>query len=164
MERVLVVGCSGAGKTVFSWRLAERTGLPLLHLDQHFWRAGWVPPEREIWHRQVSEFIAAARWIMDGNYGGCLALRLARADTVFFLELPRWLTLLRVLRRTLTHLGRTRADLAPGCPERFDLGFLKYIWHFNRDHRPRLLAALAQFQGRVVTFRRPAEIEAWLAG
>ncbi len=163
MERVLVVGCSGAGKTCFSECLAVRTGLPLVHLDRHFWRAGWAQPEKEIWHRQVSALIADETWIMDGNYGGCLDLRLARADTVFFLDMPRWLTLVRVIRRTLAYLGRSRADLAPDCIERFDPGFLKYIWSFRRDHRPRLMQALQQYAGTVVTFRSRAEIEAYLA-
>lgn len=164
MERVLVVGCSGTGKTHFSHRLAARTGLPLLHLDRYFWRAGWMQPDRETWRQQVGELVAGDHWILDGNYGGCLELRLARADTVFFLDLPRRLALLRVIRRTLAHLGRSRADLAEGCVERIDLGFLKYVWSFRCKHRPRLTAALAQFQGHVVTFRNPAEIEAYLDG
>lgn len=164
MERVLVVGCAGAGKTWFSECLAVRTGLPLVHLDRHFWRPGWVTPETEDWRRQVDALIAAPRWIMDGNYGGTLERRLPRADTVFFLDLPRSVSLWRVLKRTLQHYGKVRGDLAEGCPERFDLAFLRYIWNYRRDHRPAVVAKLRAFQGNLVTFRSRAEIGAYLAG
>lgn len=163
MERVLVIGCAGVGKTHFSKALAARTGLPLVHLDRHFWRAGWVAPEAEAWRQRVDALTAEPRWIMDGNYGGTLERRLPRADTVFFLDLPRRLSLFRVLRRTLRHRGRVRPDLAEGCPERFDLAFLRYIWNYRAAHRPHVLARLADFEGALVTFRTRREIEAYLA-
>jgi adenylate kinase family enzyme len=141
MNRVLVVGCSGAGKTEFARRLSDRTGLPVIHLDKEFWQPGWMPPEPAAWRRRVEELAAQPRWIMDGQYVGTIGRRLERADTVVFCDTPRWLCLTRVLQRTARNYGRTRVDLAPGCPEQIDRQLLAYIWNYEREHRPRLVEA-----------------------
>lgn len=163
MNRVLVIGCAGAGKTVFARQLSKRTGLPLIHLDREFWQPGWIPPERDAWRRRVEALAAAPRWIMDGQYGSSISLRLRHADTVFFLDTPRWLCMSRVLRRTLRNYRRTRGDMAAGCPERFDAEFLSYVWNFERDHRARMQASLVGFPGRVIVLKHPSAVRACLA-
>ena len=117
MRRVLVIGSGGSGKTTVSRLLAEKTGLPLFHLDALYWRPGWVEPSKAEWLETVQRLIAGDRWILDGNYGGTLRLRLDACDTVVFLDLPRLVCLGNVVRRRLEHLGRTRVDIAAGCPE-----------------------------------------------
>jgi adenylate kinase family enzyme len=121
MERVLVIGSPGSGKSTLATELAQRTGLPLIHLDQQYWRAGWIEPDKGDWATEVEALIAGERWIIDGNYSGTLGRRLTRADTVVDLELPGWLCFFRVLRRVLTSWRRVRPDMAEGCPERLDL-------------------------------------------
>jgi adenylate kinase family enzyme len=162
VQRVLVVGSPGAGKSTLARHIAHITGLPLIHLDQHFWRPGWQEPDQAIWAGRVAALIAWPRWVMDGNYGGTLPLRLAAADTVILLDLPTWLCLVRVLRRVIASYGRTREDLAPGCPERFDLAFLVYVWRYHRREGPRHLAALTAFGGRLIRLSRRAEIAAFV--
>ena len=88
MKRVLVIGSPGSGKSTLATELARRTGLPLIHLDKEHWRPDWIEPTREQWQRQVAELVSRPSWIIDGNYGGSLAPRLARADTVVDLEFP----------------------------------------------------------------------------
>jgi adenylate kinase family enzyme len=163
-ERVLVLGCAGAGKTVFARRLTQARGLPLVTLDQEDWQPGWVEPDKQNWVAKVETLIAAPRWIMDGNYVGTLPLRLARADTIIFLDLPRLLCLRRAIGRILRNLGRTRDDMAPGCPERFDWKFLVYIWNFPAVYRPRVLAALRGFRGALTVCRSSRDAEAYLTG
>ena len=145
MQRVLVIGISGAGKSTFSRALAARTGLPLIHLDKEFWQPGWMQTPRPQWRAKVAELAAGERWIMDGNYAGTLDLRLPRADTVVWFDYPRLLCLRRVAWRAVTSYGRVRRRYGRGCPERFDLEFLRYIWTFNAKERPRVVAALEQF-------------------
>ena len=159
MRRVLVLGIPGAGKSTFSRALAARTGLPLIHLDKEFWQPGWVETPRPHWRVRMAELVAGEHWIMDGNYAGTLDLRLPRADTVVVFDFPRLVCLRRAVWRAATTYNRVRSDMAAGCPERFDLEFLRYIWTFNTKERPKKAAALEQFSGHItpVVFRRDSE-------
>ncbi len=163
MQRVLVLGCAGAGKSTLSIELARRTGLPLIHLDKHYWRPGWVEPTRDEWRAQVAALLERPSWIMDGNYGGTVAQRLARADTAIFLDFPAWRCLWRVIKRIALSYGRTRPDLAEGCPEHIDFPFFLYVLRFRRRSRPNLEAALAGFSGRVIRLTAPGQVRRYLA-
>jgi len=163
MERVLVLGSPGAGKSTFARRLAERSGLPLIHLDKYFWRPGWVEPPPDEWQRTIEKLLQEPRWIMDGDYSRTLGLRLQRADTTFLLDTPRWLNTARVMRRIISGYGRTRPDLADNCPERLDWEFLKYVWNYPQKLRPRIANMLEEHRGTVITFRNSREVEMYLA-
>src|SRR4051812_43420428 len=106
MQRVLVIGPGGAGKSTFAVELAQRTGLPLIHLDALYWRPGWVEPAKGEWASTVEGLVATERWLLDGNYGGTMTARLRRCDTVIFLDRSRWLCLWRVIRRRAQYRGR----------------------------------------------------------
>lgn len=165
MKRVLVIGSGGSGKTAVARRLAERTGLPLVHLDALYWRPGWVPTPADEWRATVQQLVTADAWIMDGNYGGTLDLRLEACDTVVFLDLPRIVCLWRVLKRQLRYLGRVRPDLPPGCRERLSWDFLAWIWTYPVRRRGDILKRLAALapRKRVVVLRSGAAIEELLA-
>lgn len=145
MRRVMVIGCSGAGKTTLACRLAERLSLPLVHLDSHYWRPGWQMPSTDEWRLQVMALVAASSWIMDGNYPDTYDIRMPRADTLIWLDYPRATCVRRVLWRTISSYGRTRAELPAGCPERFDPAFLRYVWDFRAKQRPRIVHAIERF-------------------
>ncbi len=87
-QRILVIGCGGAGKSAFAREMGRRTNLPVVHLDRLYWRPGWVKTEATEWNRVVKEALSADQWIMDGNYGGTLSLRFQACDAVVFLDLP----------------------------------------------------------------------------
>ena len=158
MQRVLVLGCSGTGKSVLARRLGERTGLPVIHLDQHYWFQGWTALDGPSWRARVAELTAQPAWIMDGNHPHSLPRRLAVADTVILLDLPAWRCLARVLRRQIRFYGRVRPDMAAGCPERFDWDFMHYIWNFRKQRLPSIRAALETFEGRTVLLKSSREI------
>ncbi|MGZ8457629.1 MAG: hypothetical protein ACXWZ4_13600, partial [Gemmatirosa sp.] len=114
---------------------------------------------------EVEALVAGPAWVMDGNYGGTLDLRLAASDAVVFLDLPRVVCLTRVLGRALRYRGRSRPDMAPGCPERLSWEFVRWVWEYPTRRRPdvlRRLAALAPTT-RVVVLRSPRAVDAWLA-
>ncbi|MGH7024991.1 MAG: hypothetical protein ACREEB_15575 [Caulobacteraceae bacterium] len=144
MQRIAIVGCSGGGKSTLARELGARLGLPVVHMDTLFWKPGWTESDREEFVARVDAAAAAERWVMEGGFITHSTARFARADTVIWIELPRWLCLWRAFARMLVNFGRSRADLAPGCPERFDLPFYRYIWDYNRKTYPRMARALAE--------------------
>jgi adenylate kinase family enzyme len=165
VKKVMVIGCSGAGKSVFSRRLGAITGLPVIHLDQHHWRPGWVDPPKDVWRDQLAELLDRAAWIMDGNFGSTMEMRLAHCDTAIFLDFPRHVCTWRVLKRALTYRGTTRPDLAPGCPEKIDLPFLKWVWDFPKRSRHHVLERLSRVADRIsiVKLHNDRETDEFLA-
>lgn len=165
MRRIAVLGSSGSGKSTLARQLGEILGLPVVHMDVLFWRPGWVEAPEEEWRTLHDEAVRGDAWIIDGNYSRTWETRLPRADTIVFLDLPRWRCLWRVLWRRVRYAGRTRPDMAPGCPEKVDREFLAWVWQWHAQHRPRHLAALREY-GRekdVVILRSPREVRAFLA-
>lgn len=147
MQRVLIIGCSGAGKSTLAKKMAQLTQLPLIHLDQHYWKPNWVETSRDLWAQQVQTLIETPTWIMDGNYGGTMDQRITRADTIIFLAFPTWICLFRVCKRTIRYWRTSRPDMTPGCPERFTWAFLYYIATYNQTRKPKILAKLASIEG-----------------
>ena len=126
------------------------------------WREGWVESSREELEVTLAPILAGERWLIDGNYGGTMAARLERAETVVYLDYPIRLCLWRTLVRVLRFRGRTRPDMAPGCPERFDPAFFLYIFNWNRGPRLRTEAKLMGHEAKVKRFRRPRQLRAWM--
>jgi adenylate kinase family enzyme len=164
VERILIIGSPGAGKSTLGAEMALRTGLPLVHLDQLHWKPGWVESSPAEFDSKLLEAIARPRWIIEGNYGRTLPLRLARADTVVDLHLPRWQCVLGIFRRAIAHRGRTRSDMAPGCPERLNWEFVIYTLRFAGGGRQRIERTLSGFAGRRITLRSRREVRRFLDG
>jgi adenylate kinase family enzyme len=162
VQRVVIVGPGGAGKSTLARRLAARSGLPLIHLDEHFWHPGWIETPRDTWRMRQRELFAGDAWIADGNYSATLDERLPRADTVIFLDFPVWRTIPRALRRSIGQRGT--AVQAEGCPERVDVQFLRWIANYRRRSRPVVLAAIAEHapQARVHVLRNPRAVDAFV--
>ena len=142
MQRVLVIGCSGTGKSTFALALGARTGLPVVHIDQLFWLPGWVIAPNDEYRARLDDVLARQRWIIDGMNTSTFDRRVPRADTIIWLQRSRLACCWRVGRRVLSSFGQVRPDMAPGCPEKFDWEFMKYIWSFPSKYQPRVVAAL----------------------
>jgi adenylate kinase family enzyme len=145
MKRVLVIGGPGSGKSTLARRLHAMTGLPLFHLDQLFWRPGWRKTPKAEWESTLRQLAAREEWIMDGCYDSSFHIRMPRADTVIWLDLPRRVAFPRVLRRIAMGFGRVRQDAAPGCPEWLDWEFLRWAWTFRRAHEAVYRQALVEY-------------------
>ena len=134
-RRIAVLGPSGSGKSYVAVRLARSTGLPLVHLDRLAYGPGWreTPPEELL--RAHAELIAQPEWVIDGNYTNIgKAERIHRADVAIVLATRRPTCMRRILRRTILGYGRHRPDMATGCRERLDVGFLRFCWDWHRRH------------------------------
>lgn len=100
-RRILVIGPAGSGKSTFAGALSTRTGLPVIHLDVHYWRPGWVRPPEDEWREQQRNLLKGDAWIADGNYLETLGLRLELAEDVVLLDTPWWVCARRALLRGL---------------------------------------------------------------
>lgn len=161
MKKIVVVGSPGSGKSTLAQQLGELTKLPVYHLDALFWKPGWTPTARDEWERLQRELVRKSEWIIDGNYGSTLDIRMAAADTIIFFDLSRWVTAYRVMKRRVMYHGKTRPDLTEGCPEQLDFEFVKFVWNFRRDKRPAILEKLEKYSAskRVIILRKKADAE-----
>jgi adenylate kinase family enzyme len=163
MQRVLIIGPCGAGKSTLARQLGKRLALPVFHMDKLNWQSGWIESSKAEIRARLRTIIAGEQWLIDGNYGGTLAERLARADAVIYLDYPIRLCVTRLLRRIWRYRGRSRPDMPEGCPERFDLAFLMYVVRWNSGPRSRTEAALRGHEAMVRCFKSPAALNDWIA-
>jgi adenylate kinase family enzyme len=164
MRRVVILGCSGSGKSTFARAMGERLGLPVVHLDALFWRPGWVEPDKDEFRAKVAAAVEGDAWITDGNYvGRTFELRLPRADAVIFLDQPRWLCLWRIFKRSWTDRRKRRADLAEGCYENISWDFTLWVWTFEKKSRPRIEQTVAAHGKPMITLSGDREVAAFLA-
>ena len=147
MERILIIGCGGSGKSTLARQLGELLNLPVVHLDKLFWHPGWVESTQEEMDEKIHAALQKPKWIMDGNYNRTLPERLEYCDAVIYLDFSRVACLLGVVRRILTTYGKVRPDMGEGCPERFDLDFLKWVWNFNKNKREQYYRMLNETDG-----------------
>jgi adenylate kinase family enzyme len=162
LQRVLVIGPCGAGKSTLAVELAQKLNLPVFHMDQLNWQPGWVESSKDEIREKLAGIVAADCWLIDGTYGGTLGERLVRADTVVYLDYPIRLCVARLLRRIWTYRGRTRPDMTEGCPERFDLEFLIYLLRWNSGPRLRTDQRLKGHEHKVVRLRSPHQLRRWM--
>mgnify|MGYP002512248686 CR=1 FL=1 len=147
MEKILIIGCPGSGKSTFARALHEKTGLPLYHLDMLFWNADKTAVEKSVFKARLCDVIKEDAWIIDGNYSRTIEMRLSRCDTVIYLDFSRFACIRGVVKRVLTTYGTVRPDMGEGCPERFDLDFLKWVWNFNKNKREKNYQLLNETPG-----------------
>jgi adenylate kinase family enzyme len=148
---------AGAGKSTFSQELAAKTGLPVIHLDVHFWKPGWVEPSEDEWREKQRVLIAGDEWILDGNYHATLDLRLKRADTVVYLDTSWWVCAWRALVRGV----RKRPvgfQLPDGCAEPAlrrlceEWSLAWRIWRVRRSDRERELGIVSGHANHVTLY------------
>jgi adenylate kinase family enzyme len=163
MQRIVVMGPPGSGKSTIARHLGARFNLPVFHLDQVWWRPGWIETPPEVFHAEVARIAALPAWVIDGNYTAAIEPRFRAADWVVYLDVPAWLSLVRVSRRIVTGYGRVRPDLPEGCPEKIDLAFLRFTWTWNRVRRERNLALVQSFDGRKIILRGRGAARRFLA-
>jgi adenylate kinase family enzyme len=136
MRKTVIIGCGGSGKSTLARRLGEILKIEVVHLDKLYWRPNWVEPPKDEWQKTVEEILKRDSWIMDGNFGGTMEMRLQACDTAIFLDFPPTACIYRVLKRRLKYRNTNRPDMSVGCNEKVDLEFLLWVWNYRKTKKP----------------------------
>lgn len=141
MKKIIVIGCPGSGKSTFSKSLHKITGIPLFHLDMMFWNADKTTVEKSVFLERLSEAIQGSEWIIDGNYGSTMELRLQECDTVVFLDYPLDVCLEGIKERR----GKKRSDMPWIETDEADTEFVEFIKNYNSQSRPQVMELLDRY-------------------
>ena len=165
MKRVLVIGCPGAGKTTFAKQLADKTGLPLIHLDYYYHDKSkdyYSQINKPAWFAKVRELTNKPAWIIDGNYSSTFPERFEAADTIFYFDVPLGTRLHGVLIRRWRYRNKKRSDMPADWQETISWEFMKFVWRFEK-YRPRIENVLnKETSKKVIKFKSRAAAQKYL--
>lgn len=155
MKRILVIGCPGAGKSTFSRKLADKTKLPLYHLDMIWHKSDKTTVTREEFDKALGNILMQDEWIIDGNYGRTLEPRLKACDTVFLFDLPTDVC----LKGAMSRIGKKREDM-PWVEDEFDPKFKQWIIDFSKNEMPHVLNLLERHSDKdIVIFKSHSDVD-----
>ena len=162
-----VAGHTGSGKSTLAKRLGERYGLPVLHMDTVHFLPGWVERPFAEEEAMVRQFLDenAGGWVIDGNYSKtCYARRLKEADKIIVLWFSPLVCLWRAVRRWQQNKGRVRESSAPGCEEKIDAEFVRWILHDGRTAKKRaeIERIGEEYPEKYVMIRNQRELDGFL--
>ena len=159
MKKIIVIGCPGSGKSTFSRALHGKTGIPLYHLDMMNWNADKPTVETSVFRERLSAVLVKDAWIIDGNYGSTMELRMAACDTVIFLDYPVEVCLDGIQRRR----GIKRSDM-PWVETEEDAQFIEFVKSYNEQQKPKVLALLEKYRDKnVIVLTERAKADAFLS-
>ncbi len=158
MNRIMIIGCPGSGKSTLARMLAQKTGLPLYHLDIMYWNPDRTTKPKEEFRAELRRIVALPEWIIDGNYGSTLELRMEACDTVIFLDYPVDVCLAGISERR----GKPRVDM-PWTETQVDEEFIEFIKNYNRDSRPKVLELIEKYSNKnIIVLKSRNEADEWL--
>lgn len=158
MNRIMIIGCPGSGKSTFARALASKMGLPLYYLDMMYWNPDRTTKPKEEFRAALRETVALPEWIIDGNYGSTLEIRMEACDTVIFLDYPVEVCISGVEERR----GKPRPDM-PWVEVEPDLEFIEFIKKYNAESRPKVIELLEKYNEKnIIIFKSRAEADEYL--
>ena len=160
MKKVIVIGCPGSGKSTLSRELHKKTGIPLYHLDMMYWNADKTTVEKRVFLNRLSAAFEKDEWIIDGNYGSTMELRMAACDTVIFLDYPLDICLEGIKERR----GKPRSDM-PWIETEEDAEFIEFIKSYNEQQKPKVVELIEKYSNKnIIILRSREQANAFLNG
>ena len=160
MQRIVVIGCPGSGKSTLSRELHSKTGISLYHLDMMYWNADKTTVEKSVFLGRLAAVLKKDEWIIDGNYSSTMDLRIAACDTVIFLDYPLDLCLAGIRERR----GKPRSDM-PWIETEEDAEFIEFIKSYNEKQKPKVLDLLQKYSDKeIIILKSREQANAFLSG
>ena len=157
MKKIIVIGCPGSGKSTFARALHNQTGIPLYHLDMMYWNADKTTVEKSVFIDRLSAVLEKDEWIVDGNYMSTMEIRLARCDTVFFLDYPLDVCLDGIEKRR----GKPRSDM-PWIESEADAEFIEFIKNYNSQIKPKVMELITEYCNKnIIVFKSREQADAF---
>ena len=161
-NRISIVGGSGSGKSTLSNILSKELNLPAIHLDAINFNANWVEIDKDERDKIISTKSEEEKWIIDGNYNKTLKERFDKADLIIWLDYSTFMQLKGVLKRYFKTRNNERLEI-PGCKERLDFNFIKYVATYNKKKRHVIVDYLKDVpKEKVLIFKRQKDLNKWL--
>ena len=158
MKKIIVIGCPGSGKSTFSKVLHKKTGIPLFHLDMMYWNADRTTVDKSVFRERLSNTIKLDEWIIDGNYGSTMEMRIEACDTVFFLDYPLEVCLRGIEERK----GKERTDM-PWIENEEDAEFIEFVKNYNSQSRPKVMELLHKYSDKdIYIFKNRIEADEFI--
>lgn len=158
LEKVIVIGCSGSGKSTFSIKLAQLTKLPLFHLDNIWWRNDKTHIERSEFDQKLSEIMQGDKWIIDGDYSRTYEVRIKEANTIIFLDFPLRVCLDGIKKR----VGTKRSDI-PFLESELDPELINQVNEKYSKNRSMVYLLKEKYQSKEwIIFNSHEEVASWL--
>ena len=161
-NRISIVGGSGSGKSTLCNILAKELNLPAIHLDAINFNANWVEIDKKERDKIISAKSSEDKWIIDGNYNKTLKKRFEKADLIIWLDYSTFMQLKGVFKRFLKTRNKERVEI-PGCKERLDFTFIKYVATYNKKKRHVIVENLkGMSKDKVLIFKKQKDLNKWL--
>ena len=158
MKKVIIIGCCGSGKSTLARHLHACTGIPLFHLDQLNWNEDKTTVEKEVFLKRVQDVIQKDSWIIDGNYGSSIEMRMQACDTVFFLDYPVDICIQGIHER----VGKVRTDI-PWVEDEVDEDLIEFVRNYEKEDRPEILELLSKYKEKDIhIFRNRKDAKIYL--
>ena len=162
VKRISIIGGSGSGKSTLANILSKELNIPAIHLDAINFQPNWVRIDKSKRDNIILSKSNDDKWIIDGNYNETLQDRLEKADLIIWLDYSTFAHLKGITKRIYKNFNKDKPEL-PGCKERLNFTFLKYVFSYNKKKRPIILNILKNIsQDKLLIFNKQKDLNKWL--
>lgn len=145
-KRIMIIGCSGSGKSYFARELRDIINVPIYYLDRIYWRENWTHISDEELVEEIEKIVKKDEWIIDGDYFDSMELRMKNADVIYYLDMPIDLCIEQENKRR----GTKREDLPEYLEEKYDPEFIDWIKDYETKRKPKTLMLLNKYKDKEI--------------
>lgn len=156
--KILVIGSCGAGKSTVAKTISSKLGIPLIGLDQYYWKPGWKKPSSKEWRAKVSQLVKKKAWVMDGNYLNTFDIRFPASDAIVIVDVNRFVCLWRILKRRIL---QNRPDKLDQCPEKVGIQFILWVlWGYPTKGKREIQKYTERYPNKkIITVRTNKDVD-----